>query len=165
MRSFDYLSMPRNPIPNQWDYYYGYPDRRFDLPDYRDNRNLYSNDINERYPIAMDLKPPRNRRIIYYANLPEIVRTSPTVDLRYRTYDTRYDYAGYPPYNSFYRPASSIPMGAPTTYGIKSGSPKADHKRDAVGLVQVSGALTVKDAPANVKAKVIRRDYELDRFY
>lgn len=172
MRSLDYMPMPRTPIPHQMDFYYGYPERRFDLPDFRDNRNLYSNDINERYPIAMDMKPPRNRRIIYYATLPEIVRTPPSVDLRYRTYDTRYDYAGYPPYNPFYRPSSIAAGGASTGYGVKSGALKTDRnpnvygKRDGVGQVQIAGALTVKDAPSNaIKAMVIRRDHDLDRYY
>lgn len=167
MRSLDY--MPRNPMPYPLDYY-GYPERRFDLPDYRDNRNLYSNDITERYPIALDMKPPRNSRIIYYANLPEIVRTPPSVDLRYRTYDTRYDYPGYPPYSPYYRP-SGLVAGASNAYGIKSGALKADRiqqatgKREAIGQVQVTGGLTVKDAPANAKTKVLRRAHDLDRYY
>lgn len=170
MRSLDYVPMGRIPIPHPMDLYYGYPERRFTLPDYRDNRNIYTNDISDRYPIAMDMKPPRNRRIIYYANLPEIVRTPPTVDLRYRTYDSRYDYAGYPSYNPYYTP-TNIATGASSVYSVKSGALKAERnqalhgKRDGLGVVQVAGALTVKDAPVNPKVKVIRRNHDLDRYY
>uniref|UniRef100_A0A182NYI4 Uncharacterized protein n=1 Tax=Anopheles dirus TaxID=7168 RepID=A0A182NYI4_9DIPT len=77
---------PRYKFP----YYYYYPDKRYDVPlFYRDRNSLYTNDIDPAVPVA----PPyyggpfhpgvypssvgpalRNRRIIYFATLPEIVR-------------------------------------------------------------------------------------------
>uniref|UniRef100_A0A182QKZ9 Uncharacterized protein n=1 Tax=Anopheles farauti TaxID=69004 RepID=A0A182QKZ9_9DIPT len=77
---------PRYKFP----YYYYYPDKRYDVPlYYRDRNSLYTNDIEATVPIAppyyggsfhSGLYPPsvspalRNRRIIYFATLPEIVR-------------------------------------------------------------------------------------------
>lgn len=79
------------------------PDRYF--PDYR-NYAPYDNEIynDNRYYMRTDMMPPPlpasstlpRKRTIYYAYLPEIVRSPPTVDLRYRSYD-RYD----PRYNDF----------------------------------------------------------------
>lgn len=109
-RSFDFGGdpyMPRRPMYP--DSYYNYPDSRYDLPEPRDYRPLYTNDIIDRYPMPMtppDRYPPpippivpnRNRRIIYYATLPEIVRTPN--DYKYKSYNNRYDdrynpYVGY----------------------------------------------------------------------
>lgn len=81
---------------------YYYPDKRYDLPESRDYRYLYTNEINDRYvppqpfpPMRRvpyyPVMPSRNRRIIYYANLPEVIRTPPNVDLRYRNFENRYD--------------------------------------------------------------------------
>ncbi|XP_038121735.1 uncharacterized protein LOC6049281 [Culex quinquefasciatus] len=80
---------PRYTFPS----YYYYPDKRFDVPSYyRGDRNyLLSNDVmdvpNVPPPVYI---PSRNRRIIYYATLPEIVRTPPNVDLRYRPYQNKF---------------------------------------------------------------------------
>lgn len=113
--------MPRPPAyPDQ---YYDYPDRRYDLPEPRAYRPLYTNDVNDhRYPTAPAALPPpmpnRNRRIIYYATLPEIVRTPPpppppsNVDLRYKSYN-RYD-DRYDPYYGYKMP----PIPPPTDYSI-----------------------------------------------
>ncbi|XP_065083444.1 uncharacterized protein LOC135705599 [Ochlerotatus camptorhynchus] len=77
---------PRYSFPS----YYYYPDKRFDVPSYyRDRNYLLTNDVMDP-PVI----PSRNRRIIYYATLPEVVRTPPNVDLRYRNYNkypNRYD--------------------------------------------------------------------------
>ncbi|XP_037934586.1 uncharacterized protein LOC119668959 [Teleopsis dalmanni] len=76
--------MPQYPEP-----YYNYPDHRYDIPEPRDYMPIYNNDIYDKapYPAAnyqtgfpySSSKYPdyaRNqRRIIYYAHLPEIVRT------------------------------------------------------------------------------------------
>lgn len=78
-----------------------YPINRF-ISDYRDYP-FYDNEIDNRYYMRSDMMShpmpassnlPR-KRTIYYAYLPEIVRSPPTVDLRYRSYN-RYD-----PYNDF----------------------------------------------------------------
>lgn len=85
--------------------------RRFQYSDYPGSRYddyppVYGNDIDSRYYMRTDVIPPPpmpplsklpRKRTIYYAYLPEVVRSPPTVDLRYRSYD-RYD----PYYNEFY---------------------------------------------------------------
>lgn len=83
---------PRYTFPS----YYYYPDKRFDVPSYyRDRNYLLTNDVMDPPVIPpVTYIPSRNRRIIYYATLPEIVRTPPNVDLRYRYYNkypNRYD--------------------------------------------------------------------------
>nr|XP_019525831.2 uncharacterized protein LOC109397643 [Aedes albopictus] len=81
---------PRYSFPS----YYYYPDKRFDVPSYyRDRNYLMTNDVLDA-PVIPPYVPTRNRRIIYYATLPEVVRTPPNVDLRYRNYNkypNRYD--------------------------------------------------------------------------
>lgn len=91
--------MPRMPVyPEQ---YYDYPDSRYDVPDYRDYPPVMNNNVDDRRYYPNDGSSHSRRRIIYYAHLPEIVRSPPTVDQRYRTYD-RYD-----PYYDYYNPMMS----------------------------------------------------------
>ncbi|XP_058117512.1 uncharacterized protein LOC131288892 [Anopheles ziemanni] len=86
---------PRYKFP----YFYYYPDKRFDIPLYYRNRNyIYTNDVTDLgSPVSPNyeasLKPLsilsagpvlRNRRIIYYATLPEIVRTPVNLPVDYR---------------------------------------------------------------------------------
>ncbi|CAO1439653.1 unnamed protein product [Diamesa serratosioi] len=92
----DYNDYYSRTIPNNY-----YSDKRYDFPapmmpmeprdDYLARPYLNSNDVNGLY---------NNRntgRIIYYANLPEVVRSPPS-DQRYRTVSNRYD----PMYNYYY---------------------------------------------------------------
>ncbi|KAL5278329.1 hypothetical protein ACFFRR_003143 [Megaselia abdita] len=74
--------MPEYPEP-----YYYYPDYRYDVPEPRDYRPLYNNDIYERsassnsyynYKHHPTPSPYYNKRIVYYAHLPEIVRSPVT---------------------------------------------------------------------------------------
>lgn len=83
----------------------GYPGNRYDIPDYRDYPPMYGNDIDDRYYMRSDMMPPSppRKRTIYYAYLPEVVRSPPSVDLRYRTYD-HYD----PYYSEFYNPYETM---------------------------------------------------------
>ncbi|XP_058824805.1 uncharacterized protein LOC131685236 [Topomyia yanbarensis] len=106
----DYDSyFPRYSFPG----YYYYPDKRFDVPSYyRDRNYLLTNDVMDPPPIPQIHLPTRNRRIIYYANLPEIVRTPPNVDLRYRNYNkfgNRFDpfYPTKAPMSSYKAPSTS----------------------------------------------------------
>lgn len=87
---------PRYKFP----YFYYYPDKRYDTPlSYRNRNYIYTNDITDfgssvspNYETS--LKPLslfssagsalRNRRIIYYATLPEIVRTPVNLAVDYR---------------------------------------------------------------------------------
>lgn len=108
--------MARMPYPE----YNNYPGSRYDVPDYRDYPPLYGNDIDSRYYMRSDMMPPPpispasgaaapsstlpRKRMIYYAYLPEVVRSPPTVDLRYRSYD-RYD-----PYYDYSYPYYDQPM-------------------------------------------------------
>ncbi|XP_061399603.1 uncharacterized protein LOC133335335 [Musca vetustissima] len=85
--------MPQYPEP-----YYNYPDRRYDIPEPREYLPVYNNEVYEKssyapittaypdlnYPVKypndypakypLDYTRP-NKRIVYYAHLPEIVRT------------------------------------------------------------------------------------------
>lgn len=92
--------MSRQPYPNY---------NRYDIPDYRDYPSSYGNDIENRYlsreiPTSQSDYP--RRRMIYYAYLPEVVRSPPTVDLRYRSYDRfdKYDPYYYDSYFDRYDP-------------------------------------------------------------
>lgn len=111
---YDYNG-PYDPYMRKFSSYIDYPGNRY-LPDYRDYPPIYDNEIDSRYYMRSDMMPPPpppppqlppqpsmsasatlpRKRTIYYAYLPEIVRSPPTVDLRYRSYD-RYD----PYYNDF----------------------------------------------------------------
>ncbi|XP_067634511.1 uncharacterized protein [Eurosta solidaginis] len=86
--------LPQYPEP-----YYNYPDRRYDIPEPRDYVPLYNNEVYDKAPAA-SYPPvenyaspkypdyPRNqRRIVYYAHLPEIVRTPYDYANRYDRYD------------------------------------------------------------------------------
>lgn len=88
-RAMDY--MPRRSTYFD-DYYYDYPTAqgniRYNMPDRRDHRQLlHTNEIYDLPPV----RPLRNHRIIYYATLPDIVRSSPRVDLKYQPQSNRYD--------------------------------------------------------------------------
>ncbi|XP_052889823.1 uncharacterized protein LOC128298124 [Anopheles moucheti] len=117
----------------KYPYYYYYPDRRYDVPlYYRDRNYLYTNEIeqpahgfpmyNVPFPATM-IRPAapamRNRRIIYFATLPEIVRTHPKEPYNQRLYQGN----RYEPYNT------RAPQTAPSTYK-DSRPPKSDDKGD-----------------------------------
>lgn len=95
--------------------YYYYPDKRYDVPEARDPYPpTYTNEIPPLSPIN------RNRRIIYYTTLPEVVRTPPNVNLnlksRYDPYE-RMDRAYNYPYNYYnYAPTSLPPMAPAASY-------------------------------------------------
>ncbi|XP_017484270.1 PREDICTED: uncharacterized protein LOC108372951 isoform X4 [Rhagoletis zephyria] len=88
-------------IPQYPEMYYNYPDRRYDIPEPRDYGPLYNNEIYDKTPYPSGIYPatdgytsakypeyPRNqRRIVYYAHLPEIVRTPYDYATRHDHYD------------------------------------------------------------------------------
>ncbi|XP_037825636.1 uncharacterized protein LOC119613684 [Lucilia sericata] len=102
--------MPQYPEP-----YYNYPDRRYDIPEPREYLPLYNNEIYEKsayapinypdpYPASskypIDYTAPSkyptdytrsNKRIVYYAHLPEIVRTPYDYAANNYNRDQRYD--------------------------------------------------------------------------
>ncbi|XP_059611283.1 uncharacterized protein LOC132258157 [Phlebotomus argentipes] len=98
MRFYDtYMSRTLMPPPPSHSAYNSYPEHRFDNPPtavdmrgYPIYPTPYVNDVT--YPPLPRPSGQRHRRIIYYANLPEVVRSPPNVELRYR-------------YNSDYYPA------------------------------------------------------------
>ena len=137
--------MPRMP-----ERYYFYPDRRYDIPEIRDYRPLYSNDIADRS--SSDYSPSnRNRRIIYYATLPEIVRTSPNVDLRYRSsrYDPLYNryssayYSAADAYRSNRLPRDYIKPGSTTT--VRPTRPDSDTKEYTTSPIRITSNLKVQE--------------------
>lgn len=69
-------------VPNN---FYMYPNGPYDLPEPRNS--FYNNEIDRMIPPPppISYQMPQNRRIIYYATLPEVVRSPPNVDLRYRS--------------------------------------------------------------------------------
>uniref|UniRef100_A0AAG5D3Y2 Uncharacterized protein n=1 Tax=Anopheles atroparvus TaxID=41427 RepID=A0AAG5D3Y2_ANOAO len=85
---------------HKFSHFYYYPDKRYDTPlHYRDRNYVYTKDIaGSGYPLNPTYRatlPPmsvpttvdpvmRNRRIIYYATLPEIVRTPTNADFHHR---------------------------------------------------------------------------------
>lgn len=91
--------------------YNNYPGSRYDTPDYKDYPPMYGNEIDSRYYMRSEIPhmiPPAlspssalpRKRTIYYAYLPEVVRSPPTVDFRYRSYNRYEPY--YPDsYNSY----------------------------------------------------------------
>lgn len=179
----DYVTPTR--APTYADYFYS--ERRFDLPPppsplpplplYRDAslpRTVYYPD--DRYlppngASSVDMRPPRNRRIIYYATLPEIVRAPvPTVapldtGARYRNGygSSRYDYLpsgggnGYE-YDRYYR---SVRAEKPLSGGSSAAAAasaaavakdaalrnKLNKKQFLDGSVRIASGLTVNDAP------------------
>ncbi|XP_039959129.1 uncharacterized protein LOC120773960 [Bactrocera tryoni] len=88
-------------IPQYPELYYNYPDRRYDIPEPREYVPVYNNEIYDKtlypaanYPSSNSYAStkypeyPRNqRRIVYYAHLPEIVRTPYDYSNRYDRYD------------------------------------------------------------------------------
>ncbi|KAM7349412.1 uncharacterized protein ACRADG_008389 [Cochliomyia hominivorax] len=102
-------------VPQYPEPYYNYPDRRYDIPEPREYLPLYNNEIYEKsayapitypdpyplpskYPIdyTTSSKYPAdyvrsNKRIVYYAHLPEIVRTPYDYAANNYNRDQRYD--------------------------------------------------------------------------
>lgn len=98
--------MPQVPLIH----YHNYPDSRYDVPEPRDYRPPLTNEI-DRFPLTgppplpTDYFPNRNRRIIYYAHLPEVVRTPPGSFGFDRPYD--------PYYSGALRNAPFLPLNEP----------------------------------------------------
>uniref|UniRef100_A0A182R535 Uncharacterized protein n=1 Tax=Anopheles funestus TaxID=62324 RepID=A0A182R535_ANOFN len=117
----------------KYPYYYYYPDRRYDVPlYYRDRNYLYTNEIEQpshgfpayNVPLQPAMMRPaapamRNRRIIYFATLPEIVRTPVKEPYNQRLYQGN----RYEPYNA------RLPQTA-STYKDASRPQKNDGKGD-----------------------------------
>lgn len=141
--------MPRT--PTYPDRYYEYPDSRYDVPNPRDYPPIYSNDLDDRYYMRSDLIPPsRNRRIIYYANLPEVVRTPPSVDLRYRSYD-RYD--------PYYDPYAARMMSAYRKPRLERQMATREYGMPNRRLLEVKGIRDQK----NDKKTELNKEVEVDR--
>lgn len=93
----------------------------------------------------------RNRRIIYYATLPEVIRTPPSVDLRYKSYNNRYDdlYDNYAFYNRDMEINRNRPGYLPNAGALKderTSQMRVKEKPSNIDApVRVSGSLTVKD--------------------
>lgn len=112
----DYNAPYSDPYVRRFPYsgYNGYySGNRYDISDYRDYPPMYGNEIDSRYYMRTDINmmppPPSStlprKRMIYYAYLPEVVRSPPTVG-RYRSYD-RYD-SYYPDYYNNYEASNFI---------------------------------------------------------
>lgn len=145
--------MPRSP-----DYYYNpYTNNQYDIAEPRDYRPLHTNDIAERLPPIN-----RNRRIIYYANLPEVVRTPPNVDLRYRSYRyDRYDplYGYFPSPTEAYRSHRSPkefvrPSPTPKTVSTDNRNLRDDKEKFNSNPVRITSSLKVQDVRPNENSRV-----------
>lgn len=129
----DYDDYVPRTVPN-----YYYSDKRFDVPGMpMESRDPYERDLYRPYLYTNDVNN-RPGRIIYYANLPEIVRTPGN----YRSATARY---GDPMYNGYYynnnyddyrasRAAKAAtfrePLPSTTTMRISSSPVRADTARD-----------------------------------
>lgn len=162
---------------------------RYDIPDYRDYPPMYENEIGSRYFMRSDMMSPPmpptapRKRTIYYAYLPEVVRSPPTVDLRYRSYD-RYD-PYYPDYYNHYeanmvtnmyrrRPLSdrpTIPEKPTIRYDRRTSRPMKTYNED---IVRNSSSIKEKriepersynDNKTPMNAYFSRRPSEFDQFY
>lgn len=130
--------------------YNNYPGGRYDTPDYRDYPPMYGNEIDNRYYMRSEIPymiPPTlaRKRTIYYAYLPEVVRSPPTVDFRYRSYD-RYEpyypdsYSSYDANminNAYRRPMidrQPIPEKSSIKYDYRTSKPIKAHYDDSIRI-------------------------------
>lgn len=191
---FDYNG-PYDPFMHRFPYsdYYssGYAGSRYDIPDYKDYPPLYTNEIdNQNYMRTDVMSPPPpppppmalpRKRTIYYAYLPEVVRSPPTVDFRYRSYD-RYEpnYSNYYNYeanmvkNPYHRPLldrQAIAEKTPTRYEYRSARPMKHYNDDILRAGSSSKEKRFDpDRPQNdnkipLHAYSHRRSYDYDPFY
>lgn len=149
--------MPRMPIyPDQ---YYDYPDSRYDVPDSRDYPPIPGNEVNDdRYYAPNDMSPPARRRIIYYAHLPEVVRSPPILDQRYRSYD-RYD-----PYYDYYNPIPSASYRKPSLDIDRGRYDRRDYRSRYVkpdDMEMINTKITPSSKP---RPETMRRSYRMDEF-
>lgn len=148
-----YYRQPMNPYYNN-----PYTDRRYEYPEMRNYNNYpppYMNDVGYMPP------PPSNRRVIYYATLPEVVRT-PEGDSRYRTYKRLDDDYYYRPddYNRRYyrnprdyllQPMPPVDNNQNSNRGIEERDPKSETKKDDKTQT-VSSNIRVQDNNNNNKS-------------
>lgn len=157
--NFDYRKRYEDDyIPRTPSSFYMYPSGAYDLPEPRDVYP-YTNEIDRMSP-----PPPippyqtgyqsstNNRRIIYYATLPEVVRSPPNVDLRYRShYTDRYDplyQSNY--YNDRYR-SNRLPRYYPQSPSTSSSTSTLTEIKDPIksAPVRISSNLKIKDSSRN----------------
>ncbi|XP_055643139.1 uncharacterized protein LOC129779597 [Toxorhynchites rutilus septentrionalis] len=142
--------------------YYYYPDKRFDVPSYyRDRHYLFTNDVIDPVPAPAPSPtsiyvPSRNRRIIYYANLPEIVRTPPNVDLRYHNYN-KYNNR-FSPFHTTKAPMSSYKLSTSKHDDRKPGDRKEDKYVSSTPIKIVREIAGQQESP-NVNNSAGRRSY------
>lgn len=137
-----------------------YPNGAYDLPEPRDVYP-YTNEIDRMSPpppvppYQSAYQASNNRRIIYYATLPEVVRSPPNVDLRYRS---RYTDRSYDPlyqnnyYNDRYR-SNRLPRFYQQNPSTSSSTRSTlTEIKDPIKStpVRISSQLKVKDSSRNV---------------
>lgn len=161
---YDYRQYPHidpyMPRPS-YSEYNNYHSHRYDQPDYQDYPP-FGNDIESRYYMRSDMPSspaiPR-KRTIYYAYLPEVVRSSPTVDFRYRSqdrydpyyYDYGYNYYDQPMMSGAYR----RPLPEPQMIAEKS-SMRHDYR--------TSRPLRIEDEAAKISTSKEKR-FNQDKSY
>ncbi|XP_053670745.1 uncharacterized protein LOC128721061 [Anopheles nili] len=156
----DYDSyFPRYKFPH----YYYYPDKHFDVPLYYRNPNyFYTNEIeiasarpavsatyNDRLPPSTTVRSTvgpamRNRRIIYFATLPEIVRPSPNLDM-YHRYPIGSMGTKYEPFYSIKTPQPPI--------AYKNSRPLANDRKDDKYVVSKPIKI-IRDAEATRRGRL-----------
>ncbi|XP_058451497.1 uncharacterized protein LOC131430486 [Malaya genurostris] len=149
---------PRYSFPG----YYYYPDKRFDVPSYyRDRNYLLSNDVMDSpSPVPQIHLPPRTRRIIYYANLPEIVRTPPNVDLRYRNYNkfgNRFD-----PFYPTKAPMGSYKASSTIKYDERNPGDRKEDKYVSSTPIKIVREIAAQQESPGVGNSAGRRQYSVN---
>ncbi|XP_055548400.1 uncharacterized protein LOC129731985 [Wyeomyia smithii] len=150
---------PRYTFPS----YNYYPDKRFDVPSYyRDRNYLLTNDVMDIPPVPPQVHkyPSRKRRIIYYATLPEIVRTPPNVDLRYRNYNkfnNRFD-----PFYPTKAPLSSYKVSTSKYDDRNSGDRKDDKYVSSTPIKIIREIAAQQESPGTGSSSAIRRQYSMN---
>lgn len=156
-----------------------YPGSRYDIPDYRDYPPMYGNDIDNRYYMRTDMMPPPSstlprKRTIYYAYLPEVVRSPPTMGYRYRSYDRQDSY--YPDYYNYdanmVSNAYRRPVEKPFKHDYRTSRPMKNDDRD--DMLRNSSSFKEKrfnhersydDNKLSMHTYLQRRPSEYDSFY
>ncbi|GJQ68158.1 hypothetical protein Trydic_g10729 [Trypoxylus dichotomus] len=133
----------QHPDPYHWNYYRD-DNPRYPYDNHGDNGNYYN-----------DRPVYRQRRIIYYATLPEVVRSPSTSDS-----GDRYNYpASYEPNDSYSRIPSQSVQRVPDPYRFRKPFPLEKSRYDESGPIPLKGSYPLK-VQTDVNVKEIKKNPE-----